>query len=195
MFYHIETSGLYYKHVMIINDDSRVVSKWRFKLIDDARAIIYDRNMFIMQATGHQSLRQRTTYLTTHSNLYNKIVNFEIYNCKKIIGYDDLMRFFRLFTPSIFFTLPKLLWEHSWSKIKIFFFLSFCQTSFYNGLFLLLFLENYSRNLFKMMNIINMLLVFLLKFKLSSFELNVSKFWIMRVPLSSDIFMKTLHAQ
>jgi len=71
MFYHIETSGLYYKHVMIINDDSRVVSKWRFKLIDDARAIIYDRNMFIMQATGHQSLRQGTTYLTTHSNLYN----------------------------------------------------------------------------------------------------------------------------
>jgi len=61
--------------------------------------------------------------------------------------------------------------------------------------FLLLFLENYSRNLFKMLNIINMLLVFLLKIKLSNFELNVSKFWIMRVPLSSDIFMKTLHAQ
>ncbi len=43
--------GLYYKHTMIVNDDSSIVSKWSSKLIDDARAVIYNRNMFIIQAT------------------------------------------------------------------------------------------------------------------------------------------------
>ncbi len=46
-------SGLYYIHVTIINDDSSVINKWSFKLIDDARVVIYDRNKFIIQATGH----------------------------------------------------------------------------------------------------------------------------------------------
>ncbi len=37
---------------MIVNDDSSVISKWSFKFIDDARVILYNRNMFIIQATG-----------------------------------------------------------------------------------------------------------------------------------------------
>jgi hypothetical protein len=41
--------GLYYKHAMIVNDDSSVVIKWSFKLIDDPRVIIYDRHRFIVQ--------------------------------------------------------------------------------------------------------------------------------------------------
>ncbi len=45
--------GLYYKHVTIIIDDSSVISKWSFKLFDDPRVVIYDRNTFIIQATGH----------------------------------------------------------------------------------------------------------------------------------------------
>ncbi len=48
----LEICGLYYKHVMIVNDDSSIVSKWGFKLIDDPRVIIYDRHRFIIQATG-----------------------------------------------------------------------------------------------------------------------------------------------
>ena len=35
----------------IVNDDSSVVSKWSFKLIDNPRVAIYDRNRFIIQAT------------------------------------------------------------------------------------------------------------------------------------------------
>ncbi len=35
-----------------INDDSRVVNKLEASLTDDARVIIYDRHMFIVQATG-----------------------------------------------------------------------------------------------------------------------------------------------
>ena len=37
--------------MMIVNDDSRVVSKLEASLTDDARVIIYDRCMFIVQAT------------------------------------------------------------------------------------------------------------------------------------------------
>jgi hypothetical protein len=48
----IETSGVYYKHMKIVNDDSSVVSKWSSEQIDVARVVIYDRNMFIIQATG-----------------------------------------------------------------------------------------------------------------------------------------------
>jgi hypothetical protein len=35
----------------IINDNSRVVNKFEASLTDDARVIIYDHHMFIVQAT------------------------------------------------------------------------------------------------------------------------------------------------
>ncbi len=35
----------------IVTDDSRVVTKLETLLTDDARVIIYDRHMFIVQAT------------------------------------------------------------------------------------------------------------------------------------------------
>jgi hypothetical protein len=46
------TCGLYYKHVMVVNYASSGVNKLRASLNDDARVIIYDRHMFIVQATG-----------------------------------------------------------------------------------------------------------------------------------------------
>jgi hypothetical protein len=45
------TNGLYYKPMMIVNDDSRVVNKLEASLTDDARVVIYNRQMFIVQAT------------------------------------------------------------------------------------------------------------------------------------------------
>jgi hypothetical protein len=36
---------------MIINDNSSVLNKLETSLIDDARVVIYDRHMFIAQAT------------------------------------------------------------------------------------------------------------------------------------------------
>ncbi len=42
-------SGLYYKHITIVNDDSSIVNKFAASLT--ARVIIYDRHMFIVQAT------------------------------------------------------------------------------------------------------------------------------------------------
>jgi hypothetical protein len=44
--------GLYYKPVMIVNDDSRVVNKLEASLTDDARVVIYNHHMLIVQATG-----------------------------------------------------------------------------------------------------------------------------------------------
>ncbi len=45
------SSGLYYKHMTIVNDDSSIIIKWSFKLIDATRNVIYNCHMFIVQAT------------------------------------------------------------------------------------------------------------------------------------------------
>jgi hypothetical protein len=46
------TCGLYYKHVTIINYASSGINKLKASLNDNARVVIYDRHMFIVQATG-----------------------------------------------------------------------------------------------------------------------------------------------
>ncbi len=38
--------------ITIVSDDSSIVNKLETSLIDDARVIIYDCHMFIVQATG-----------------------------------------------------------------------------------------------------------------------------------------------
>ncbi len=59
----VATFGLYYNHVMIVNDDSSVVSKWSIKLIDDDRVVIYGRNSFIIQAMDEISVATSATRL------------------------------------------------------------------------------------------------------------------------------------
>ncbi len=44
--------GLYYKHITTVDDDSSIINKLEASLTDDVRVIIYDRHMFIVQATG-----------------------------------------------------------------------------------------------------------------------------------------------
>jgi hypothetical protein len=48
----IKISGLYYKPMTIVNDDSRVISKLEASLTDGTRVVIYNCHMFIVQATG-----------------------------------------------------------------------------------------------------------------------------------------------
>ncbi len=43
--------GLYYKPITIINDEPSIINKLETSLIDNARVVIYDRHMFIVQAT------------------------------------------------------------------------------------------------------------------------------------------------
>ncbi len=47
-----KNSGLDYKHLKIVIDDSSVFSKASFKYIDEPRVVINDCDMFIVQATG-----------------------------------------------------------------------------------------------------------------------------------------------
>ena len=53
-----DTSGLYYKHIMIINNDSSIINKFEASLTDDARVVIYDRHVFIVQATREKKLEK-----------------------------------------------------------------------------------------------------------------------------------------
>jgi hypothetical protein len=52
-----KTSGLYYKHSTVINDDSNIINKFEASIADDARVIIYDCHMFIVQATENYSIK------------------------------------------------------------------------------------------------------------------------------------------
>jgi hypothetical protein len=54
-----ETSGLYYKHMPIINYASSIFNKLGASLIDDAVVIINDRHVFIVQTTGLHRWRSR----------------------------------------------------------------------------------------------------------------------------------------
>jgi hypothetical protein len=51
LYYDQYICGLYYKHVTIVNYASSSINKLRASLNDDARVIIYDCHMFIVQAT------------------------------------------------------------------------------------------------------------------------------------------------
>ncbi len=46
------TSGLYYKHMPIVNYASSVINKIEALLTDDAWVVIYDRHVFIVHATA-----------------------------------------------------------------------------------------------------------------------------------------------
>ncbi len=48
-------TAMYYKPMMNVNDDSRVINKVETSLTDDARVVIYDHYMFIVHATGLRS--------------------------------------------------------------------------------------------------------------------------------------------
>ncbi len=50
--HNIDTSGLYYKHMTIVNYASSIVNKLEALLTDDARVIIYNCHVFIVESTG-----------------------------------------------------------------------------------------------------------------------------------------------
>ncbi len=60
-------SGLYYKPMMIVNEDSKVINQLETSLTDDARVIIYDNHMFIVQATGLSQTPKVVSLAQRHS--------------------------------------------------------------------------------------------------------------------------------
>jgi hypothetical protein len=57
----------------IVNDDSRVVNKLEVSLTDDARVVIYDRHMFIVQATANIRLSWKGLAGTNAQAYYEKL--------------------------------------------------------------------------------------------------------------------------
>ncbi len=57
-----QTSGLYYKPMTIVNDDSRVINQLENSLTDDYRVVIYNHHKFTVQAIG---CKLQTHQLTT----------------------------------------------------------------------------------------------------------------------------------
>ncbi len=64
----------------IVNDDSRVFTKLETSLTDDARVVIYDRNMFIAQATAR---------VFVHGNYFQASQTFA--NKAKAIEYNTVL--------------------------------------------------------------------------------------------------------
>ncbi len=82
------TSGLYNKHFTIINENSSIVNKWQVSLTDNTRVIIYDRNMFIIQATGVAFALARVINYAPRVML--QIVMSHIGNSRGIIYYRNM---------------------------------------------------------------------------------------------------------
>ncbi len=76
--------GLYYKPITIVNYDSRIVNKLETSLTDDARVIIYDHDMFIVQATDPLSKLDKVCSSLTYSD--NKLVCFPTCTTQKGSG-------------------------------------------------------------------------------------------------------------
>jgi hypothetical protein len=62
-------SGLYYKPMTIVNDDSRVFNKFEASLTDDTRVVIYNHHMFIVQATSGKVLGLGSCYPVNWTNV------------------------------------------------------------------------------------------------------------------------------
>ncbi len=78
-------------NVKIVNDDSSVISKWSFKLIDDPRVVIYNRHRFTKQATSIYFPFQ-TSYLSQNNHL---VYTMPIVVCSLLF---NVPRFFELRT-------------------------------------------------------------------------------------------------
>ena len=66
----------------IINDDSRVVNKLETSLTDNARVVLYDHHVFIVQATG---CIHNTLFSSELTNGHNKLV------CSTLAGLFSLV--------------------------------------------------------------------------------------------------------
>jgi len=55
-------SGLYYKPITIVNDDSTIVNKLKTSLIDNSRVVIYNLHMFIVHVTTSTSLSKQPAH-------------------------------------------------------------------------------------------------------------------------------------
>ncbi len=76
---------------MIVFDDFRVINKLEASLVDDARVIIYNRHMFIVQATGKAGLYWQPSFFPNlsmkQSNGTEHFINVKNYLNTNIFSY------------------------------------------------------------------------------------------------------------
>jgi hypothetical protein len=66
--------GRYYKPLMIVNDDSRVINNLEASLTDDARVVTYDCHMLIVQDTGcFHTFTNFLTIFLAHYTMYGML--------------------------------------------------------------------------------------------------------------------------
>ncbi len=63
------SSGLYYKHIMIVYDNSSIVNKFEASLTDEAWVIIYDHHMYYRP-------QMAVPVISTSCCLFNGIISF-----------------------------------------------------------------------------------------------------------------------
>ena len=90
----------------IINDDSRIINKLETSLTDNARVVIYDCHMFIVQATGFKLITLFSSSQTTRQNkqdhVYQPSLIFESQAGAQLCGAHGL-------TQQIFYQNGKVL--------------------------------------------------------------------------------------
>ncbi len=81
-----ETNGLYYKPITIVNDDSKIINKLETSLTGDARVVIYNHHMFLVQATNQLWLYYKPiTIINDDSRVINKLETSLTDNARVII--------------------------------------------------------------------------------------------------------------
>jgi hypothetical protein len=72
---------------MIVNDDSSIINQLGASLVDDARVIIYERHMFIVQATEFQNPRSFGINRQLYNDQHDRTCcgNFKVESCPAIL--------------------------------------------------------------------------------------------------------------
>jgi hypothetical protein len=60
--------------MMIVNDDSMVINKLETSITDDARVVIYNCHMFIVQATSVNVIKLFSSFLARPQKKFSRLV-------------------------------------------------------------------------------------------------------------------------
>ncbi len=80
---------MYYKHITIVSDDSSTVNEFETSLTDDARVVIYNHYMFIVEAIGPRPIK--------HFSLLSTAIDTGLIKSSRISIGNDILRIVNLY--------------------------------------------------------------------------------------------------